>query len=105
MGALSVWAFATVGFGYNSAKGANAIDSIHVRSEDYDGDREMIFDTLEVVDRLLEFSVYSADLGSIRWASALRVRLDLLEALTKILVGGQSFAIRSLDLILRRSIV
>ena len=48
-GTFSVWAFATVGFGYNSAKGANAIDSIHVNSDDYDGDRAMISDTLDVV--------------------------------------------------------
>eukprot|EP00571_Detonula_confervacea_P017812 CAMPEP_0172298486 /NCGR_PEP_ID=MMETSP1058-20130122/1119_1 /TAXON_ID=83371 /ORGANISM="Detonula confervacea, Strain CCMP 353" /LENGTH=1283 /DNA_ID=CAMNT_0013007761 /DNA_START=130 /DNA_END=3978 /DNA_ORIENTATION=- len=46
----SIWAFSTVGFGYDEACGTNSHnDYVHVATNDPVGDKELVFETLEVI--------------------------------------------------------
>ena len=46
----SVWAFSTVGFGYDESCGINAHnDYVHVATDDPVGDKELVYETLEVI--------------------------------------------------------
>jgi len=70
----SVWAFATVGFGYDEACGTNSHnDYIHVTTDDPRRDRIIIFDALEViaenaVKRLDKFK--AQELNNLAWGFA-----------------------------------
>ena len=47
---VSVWAFSTVGFGYDEACKTNAHgDYIHVTTDDPDGDMKLVHETLEII--------------------------------------------------------
>eukprot|EP00578_Thalassiosira_sp_NH16_P000781 CAMPEP_0181141396 /NCGR_PEP_ID=MMETSP1071-20121207/35800_1 /TAXON_ID=35127 /ORGANISM="Thalassiosira sp., Strain NH16" /LENGTH=1329 /DNA_ID=CAMNT_0023228381 /DNA_START=239 /DNA_END=4228 /DNA_ORIENTATION=- len=46
----SIWAFSTVGFGYDEACGTNNHnDYVHLATDDPSGDKELVFETLEVI--------------------------------------------------------
>ena len=70
----SVWAFATVGFGYDEACGTNSHnDYIHVTTDDPRRDRAIIFDALEVIaenaiKRLDKFK--AQELNNLAWGFA-----------------------------------
>lgn len=59
----SVWAFATIGFGYDESIGLNVHnDYTYVESDDPVGDKSTVFDTLEIIadnalQRLEKFKV------------------------------------------------
>lgn len=47
---LSIWAFSTVGFGYDESCGTNVHnDYVHVATDDPTGDKELVYETLEVI--------------------------------------------------------
>jgi hypothetical protein len=70
----SVWAFATVGFGYDEACGTNSHnDYIHVTTDDPGRDKAIIFDALEVIaenaiKRLDRFK--AQELNNLAWGFA-----------------------------------
>ena len=46
----SIWAFATVGFGYDETCGTNVHNEyVHVATNDSAGDKELVYETLEVI--------------------------------------------------------
>lgn len=46
----SIWAFTTVGFGYNEDCGTNFHQEyVHVATDDPSGDKELVYETLEVI--------------------------------------------------------
>lgn len=46
----SIWAFSTVGFGYDESCGTNVHNEyVHVSSDDPLGDKELVYETLEVI--------------------------------------------------------
>lgn len=59
----TVWAFATIGFGYDESSGTNAHnDYVHVTSDSPMEDKELVYDTLETIaenalSRLEKFKV------------------------------------------------
>jgi hypothetical protein len=67
----SVWAFSTVGFGYDESCGTNAHnDYVHVATDDPIGDKELVYETLEVVaenaiSRLHNFK--AQELNNLAW--------------------------------------
>eukprot|EP00986_Skeletonema_menzelii_P013287 scaffold7617_cov240-Skeletonema_menzelii.AAC.2 len=67
----SVWAFSTVGFGYDESCGTNAHnDYIHVATDDPVGDKELVYETLEVIaenalSRLHNFK--AQELNNLAW--------------------------------------
>jgi hypothetical protein len=67
----SVWAFSTVGFGYDASCGTNAHnDYVHVATDDPVGDKELVYDTLEVIaenalSRLHNFK--AQELNNLAW--------------------------------------
>ena len=67
----SVWAFSTVGFGYDESCGTNAHnDYVHVATDDPVGDKELVYETLEVIaenalSRLYNFK--AQELNNLAW--------------------------------------
>lgn len=46
----SIWAFSTVGFGYDETCGTNVHNEyVHVATNDPVGDKELVYETLEVI--------------------------------------------------------
>eukprot|EP00985_Skeletonema_marinoi_P001291 scaffold517_cov140-Skeletonema_marinoi.AAC.4 len=67
----SVWAFSTVGFGYDESCGTNVHnDYVHVATNDPVGDKELVYETLEVIaenalSRLHNFK--AQELNNLAW--------------------------------------